>query len=208
MGFYNEYLLPHLIDLACGTAPISEQRAKIVPLASGRVLEVGMGSGHNLQFYDPGRVEFVWGLEPSHGMRMRAEPKLARSPVEVHWLDLPGERIPLADDSVDTIVLTYTLCTIPDPGAALAQMRRVLKPEGRLLFCEHGAAPDAAVRRWQDRLNGSWRCMGGGCNLNRDVPQLLTKGGFDIVRIDSMYLPGSPRFVGFNCWGEARPAAG
>ncbi|MBK6286430.1 MAG: class I SAM-dependent methyltransferase [Gammaproteobacteria bacterium] len=207
MSFYHDHLLPHLLDLACGTSPIARQRAKIVPLASGRVLEVGMGSGHNLSFYDPARVEFVWGLEPSHAMRARAESRLARSPVEVHWLDLPGERIPLADHSVDTIVLTYTLCTIPDIGAALAQMRRVLKPDGRLLFCEHGAAPDAAVRRWQDRVNRPWRCVFGGCNLNRDVPLLLTEGGFGITGIDTMYLPGTPRFAGFNCWGEARPAA-
>ncbi len=178
-----------------------------LPLVEGKdVLDVASGEGYGSAML-ASKARSVRGVDISHDAVNHAAERYAALG-NLQYLQGSAAAIPLADDSVDTIVLTYTLCTIPDPGAALAQMRRVLKPEGRLLFCEHGAAPDAAVRRWQDRLNGSWRCMGGGCNLNRDVPQLLTKGGFDIVRIDSMYLPGSPRFVGFNCWGEARPAAG
>lgn len=205
MGFYDRHVLPRLLDVACGAPPIMKQRDKIVPGASGRVLEVGVGTGHNLPLYDAERVELVWALEPSHDMRARALRNERACPVEVHWLDLPGERIPLSDASVDTVVMTYTLCTIPGWEAALGQMRRVLRPDGKLLFCEHGAAPDAGVRRWQDRLNGFWQRIGGGCNLNRPIPELLHAGGFAIERLEAMYLPGTPRVAGFNYWGSARP---
>ena len=205
MGIYERLILPRIIHLACGSSPVTKQRLKIVPLASGRVLDVGAGSGHNLPLYAPERVQLVWGLEPNHGMRDLARHNVARSRVELHWLDLPGEHVPLHDHSVDTVVLTYTLCTIPDWRAALAQMLRVLKPQGRLLFLEHGAAPDAAVRRWQDRLNAGWRRCVGGCNLNRDIPALLREAGFEIVWLETMYLPGTPRIAGYNYWGEAIP---
>jgi ubiquinone/menaquinone biosynthesis C-methylase UbiE len=205
MGFYESRILPRVIDFACGTKPIQRQRSKVVPLAEGVVLDVGAGSGHNLPFYDPQRVEHVWGLEPNHGMRDRAGHNIARSRVEVHWLDLPGEKIPLADQSVDTVMLTFTLCTIPDWRTALQQMHRVLKPGGRLLFCEHGAAPDPGVRAWQERINNAWRCCFGGCNLNREIPELLRVSGFDISWQDSMYMPGTPRIAAYNYWGEARP---
>lgn len=205
MGFYDRHILPRLIDLGCGTEPILKQREKIVPLAEGRVLEVGMGSGHNLDFYDPERVEFVWGLEPSEGMRRRAAPRLASARFEVVWLDLPGEEIPLEDDSADTVLLTFTLCTIHDFNLALEQMRRVLKPGGRLLFAEHGAAPDANVRQWQDRINPFWKKMAGGCNVNREIPKLLQEAGFEIQALETMYLPGTPRVAGFQYWGHAAP---
>ena len=167
MGFYENRVLPWLIDAGCGTSPIMKQRAKVVPLATGVVLEPGMGPGHNLALYDPARVDMVWGLEPAHAMRRRAGRNLDRSPVPVRWLDLPGEQVPLDDASVDTVVLTYTLCTIGDWAAALAQFRRVLKPTGKLLFCEHGLAPDPGVQAWQNRINGGWRTLCGGCNLNQ-----------------------------------------
>lgn len=202
MGFYSEHCLPRLLDFACGMGPIEEQRRRVVPSAQGRVLEVGMGSGLNLPFYDAARVEFVWGLEPSAGMRARAARRVADAGVPVHWLDLPSEEIPLEDDSVDTVLLTYTLCTIPDWQRALEEMRRVLKPGGVLLFSEHGAAPDEGVRRWQDRLNPLWRRTFGGCNLNRPVPRLLESGGFRVRELESDYLL-SPRFAGFNYWGVA-----
>jgi ubiquinone/menaquinone biosynthesis C-methylase UbiE len=203
MGLYDRYILPHLIDLGCGTKPIRKQREKVVPRAEGRVLEVGMGSGLNLSFYDPERVEFVWGLEPSEGMRVKAQERLAQAAFEVKWLDLPGEEIPLEDDSADTVLLTYTLCTIPDFRAALQQMRRVLKPSGKLLFSEHGAAPDASVRKWQDRLNPVWKTLAGGCNINREIPQALEEAGFKIQELDTMYLPGTPAIAGFQYWGYA-----
>ena len=136
-------------------------------------------------------------------MRRLAASVVAESTLAIEFLDLPGEQIPLPDASVDTVLMTYTLCTIQDPQTALRGMARVLKPGGRLLFCEHGAAPDANVRRWQDRLNPVWRRFAGGCNLNRDVPRLLSDGGFSIDRIETMYLPGW-RPGTFNYWGAAR----
>ncbi len=203
MSFYDNHILPHVIDLACGSKPVLKQREKIVPQAEGRILEIGMGSGINIPFYDPAKVEKVWGLEPSEGMREKARPRVEAAPFELEWLGLPGEEIPLDNDSADTIVLTYTLCTIPDWRAAVEQMRRVLKPGGKLLFSEHGKAPDEAVRKWQDRINPVWKKIGGGCHLNRDIPKLLTEGGFDIKQLDSMYVPSTPKVAGFTYWGYA-----
>lgn len=204
MGFYDRHILPHVINLACGVKPIRYQRQKVVPQSEGRVLEVGIGSGLNLPFYDPTRVEKLWGLEPAPEIRRMAEKAAAGSPFPVEFIDLPGETIPLEDNSVDTVVITYTLCTITDAVRALGEMRRVLKPGGQLLFAEHGRAPDASVRRWQDRLTPVWKHIGGGCHLNRDIPKLLEQGGFAIGRLETMYLPG-PRPMTFNYWGAAVP---
>jgi len=203
MGFYEDRILPKMIDVACSSPPILKQREKVVPEATGRVLEVGMGPGINLPFYDAEKVEMVWGLEPSDGMRRKAEPRIANAPFPVEWLGLPGEEIPLDDDSADTVLLTFTLCTIRDFSTALAQMRRVLKPGGKLLFAEHGAAPDENVRKWQDRLNPLWRRMAGGCNINREIPRLLDKSGFQVEAVDAMYLPGPVKVAGYQYWGSA-----
>ena len=192
-----------MINIACGSDATMKKRADIVPLAQGRVLEVGMGSGLNLPFYDTERVEKVWGLEPSEGMRRLAQPRLDQSTVDVHWLDLPGEEIPLDNNSIDTVLLMYTLCTIPDWHKALQQMHRVLKPGGTLVFCEHGIAPDTAIRKWQNRLNPLWKKMGGGCHLNRPIPQYLEAAGFKITSLESAYMPGTPKIAGFNYWGIA-----
>ena len=203
MGFYDERILPHMINFACGAKPVRKQREKVVPQAEGRILEIGIGSGLNIEFYNPDKVDMVWGLEPSRGMREKARPRIEGAPFPIEWLDLPGEEIPLEDNSADTIVMTYTLCTIPGWKTALEQMRRVLKPGGKLLFSEHGAAPDAGVRRWQDRINPYWTKIGGGCNLNREIPQLLTEGGFNVRQLDTMYVPSMPRVAGFTYWGYA-----
>jgi len=178
------------------------QRRKLVPLAQGDVLEVGIGSGLNLPFYDPANVTKVWGLEPSPEMAAMAERASREVPFDVEMVSAGGEVIPLDSGCFDTVVLTYTLCTIADPEAALREIARVLKPEGRLLFCEHGVAPDAGVRRWQERINPVWRRLSGGCQLNRDVPAVLRRGGFEITRMDTMYLPGW-RIASFNYWGAA-----
>jgi ubiquinone/menaquinone biosynthesis C-methylase UbiE len=203
MSFYEEKILPHIINCGCSNEPIMKLRAQIVPLAKGQVLEVGMGSGLNLALYDSNNVEQVWGLEPSLGMRHKARKNLAAAAVKVNWLNLPGEAIPLPDNSVDTVLLTYTLCTIPDWLLALQQMRRVLKPAGQLLFCEHGQAPDAGVQRWQDRLNPAWRKLMGGCNLNRPIPECLAQAGFIIDKLEQFYLPKAPRFAGYMSMGVA-----
>lgn len=203
MSFYENRVLPHLINLACSTKPSQKQREKIVPLAEGDVLEIGFGSGLNLPFYDKRKVHKIWGLEPSVGMRRKAQPLIDASDLDIEIIDLPGESIPLEAKSVDTVLVTYSLCTIEDAVAALAGMRRVLKPGGCLLYCEHGVAPDENVRRWQRRLNPAWSRIAGGCNMDRDIPDLLTKGGFDITADERMYIPGL-KILSYNYWGQAK----
>jgi ubiquinone/menaquinone biosynthesis C-methylase UbiE len=203
MGFYSHFILPRLLNTAMGTKPIRYQRRKVVPRAEGRVLEVGFGAGHNLPFYDAAKVSHIWALEPAKEMRERAAANVAVSPIPVEFLDLPGEQIPLENESADTVLVTYTLCTIPDVMAALGQMRRVLKPSGRMIFCEHGEAPDANVRTWQRRLTPAWKVIGGGCHVGRQIPKMIADSGFRIEDIETMYLPGTPRFAGFNYWGSA-----
>lgn len=203
MGFYENRILPKLIETMCSSPPILKQREKVVPEAVGRVLEVGMGPGINLPFYDADKVEMVWGLEPSDAMRGKAAPRIADAPFPVEWLGLPGEEIPLDDNSADTVLLTFTLCTIPDFAKALAQMRRVLKPGGKLLFAEHGAAPDENIRKWQDRINPLWKRIAGGCHINREIPRLLEDGGFKVETVDTMYLPGPVKIASFQYWGVA-----
>lgn len=203
MSFYEDRILPRMINLACTGKPTRKQREKIVPRAYGDVLEIGFGGGLNLPYYDGDKVRKVFGLEPSAGMRRSAATNINASPLEVELIDLPGEEIPLADNSVDSILVTYTLCTIPNVVTALRGMRRVLKPRGHLFFCEHGKAPDDDVRRWQDRFNGVWGRLSGGCNMNRDIPALLREGGFDIEDDNRMYVPGI-RALSYNFWGTAR----
>ena len=202
MAWYAEKILPHLITLACDTNPQRKQREKIIPLAEGEILEVGFGSGLNVPFYDSSKVNKLWALEPSEGMRRKSRQRVEESDMDIEFIDLPGEQIPLDDSSVDTIVITYTLCTIEDTRKALEGMRRVLKPGGQLLYTEHGIAPDESVQRWQDRLNPAWRRMSGGCNMNRDIPALFADGGFDIKVDERMYIPG-PRILNYNYWGSA-----
>lgn len=203
MSWYEDRLLPRLTNLVCGARPATKQRRKIVPRAEGDVLEIGFGSGLNLPFYDSTKVGRVWGLEPSEGMRRLAEKRLRETEVDVELIDLPGEEIPLEDDSVDTVLVTYTLCTIPDVMPALAGMRRVLKPGGRLLYCEHGKALDEGVYKWQERLNPGWQRLAGGCNMHRDIPALLDESGFAVEDDNRMYIPGL-RVLSYNFWGVAR----
>jgi ubiquinone/menaquinone biosynthesis C-methylase UbiE len=204
MGWYDGWILPKLIGLSCSTKPVRKQREKVVPLATGEVLEIGFGGGLNLPYYDRSLVKKVWGLEPSAAMRQQAKSLIAKTDVDVELIDLPGEQIPLDDNSVDTVLVTYTLCTIADVSAALAGMRRVLKPNGRLLFTEHGRAPDDGVRRWQDKLNPGWKKLAGGCNINRDIAGVIEEAGFSIVEDNRMYIPGI-RILSYNYWGTAKP---
>lgn len=204
MNLYDRYLLPHVIDLACGVKPVERQRQKIVPLAYGRVLEIGIGTGRNLPYYDHHKVQWLSALDPATQMNAKAERRRKKAGMQIEMLPLSAEQIPMPDQSFDTIVCTFTLCTIPDPIKALREMRRVLKPSGQLLYCEHGQAPDASVRRWQDRLNGAWGHIAGGCNINRDMPTLIQAGGFRLQELHTMYLPG-PRVLTYNYWGVAVP---
>ena len=204
MSLYDDRVLPHLIDLICSTKPTRKQREKIVHLAEGDVLEIGFGSGLNLPYYDADKVRRIFGLEPSAGMRRKAQPNVDASGLDVEFIDLPGEEIPLESQSVDTVLVTFSLCSIDDVAAALEGMRRVLKPAGKLLYCEHGAAPDQNVRRWQDRLNTGWKRVSGGCNMNRDIPQLIESSGFRVTTDERMYIPG-PKILSYNYWGTAKP---
>jgi ubiquinone/menaquinone biosynthesis C-methylase UbiE len=204
MRIYDKYLLPYLIDLACGIRPVRRQRQKLVPLAYGKVLEIGIGTGLNLPHYDASKIERIWGLDPALEMHSLATKRVVQSGLAVELVGLSAEKIPMADHSFDTVLLTYTLCSIGNPVAALKEMHRVLKPGGQLLFCEHGQAPDIPVRRWQDRLTPVWRRIAGNCHLNRSVPKLLEESGFWAEKLETMYLPG-PRPLTFNYWGLARP---
>lgn len=204
MGFYDRYILPKLLDAACSARPIERQRAKIVPQAEGVVLELGFGSGLNLPYYNAGKVSRLYALEPSQGMLARAKAKAAEASFPIDVLPETAEALSLGDATVDTVLVTYSLCTIPDPVSALTAARRVLKPGGRLLFCEHGAAPDADVQRWQRRIEPVWKVIGGGCHLTRQIPALVKSAGFAIDGMETMYLPKSPRWAGFNYWGAAR----
>ena len=203
MGWYDDRVLPKLIGLSCSTKPVRKQREKVVPLAAGDVLEVGFGGGLNLPYFDRARVRKVWALEPSAAMRQEAEGLIANTDIDVELIDLPGEQIPLDDNSVDTVLVTYTLCTISGISDALAGMRRVLKPDGHLLFTEHGRAPDTGVRRWQDRLNPGWKKLAGGCNMNRDIAGIIEEAGFSVVDDNRMYIPGI-RILSYNYWGTAK----
>ena len=203
MGFYDKHILPRFINCACGASPIMKQREKVVPNAAGNVLEIGIGTGLNLPYYQSDRVDRLIGLDPSEESWALAAERASHLEFDVEFIGLPGEEIPLEDASIDTVLVTYALCTIPDPVSALRGMARVLRPGGKLIFCEHGRAPDASVRKWQDRINPVWRRIAGGCNLNRDIPALLGEGGFVVDNLEKMYLPKTPRFAGFNYWGSA-----
>lgn len=203
MSFYERRILPWLLDVAMSAKPIIYQRKKVVPLAEGRVLEIGIGAGHNLEFYDPAKVTQVWGLEPSEEMRARALKRAKDIKFPLSFLDLKAEEIPLEDKAADTVLVTYTLCTIPDVVRALKGMRRVLKPGGRMIFCEHGRAPDESVRKWQEFITPAWKAIGGGCHVGRPIPELIREGGFTIEKMETMYLPSTPRPLGYNYWGSA-----
>lgn len=182
--------------------PIREQREKVVPLASGTVLEIGIGTGLNLRHYDKAKVKQLVGVDPALDMHRLARKRMRAAGLAVELVGLPAERIPYPDATFDNVVITYTLCSIDDPVSALKEMRRVLKPEGKVLFCEHGRAPDESVRRWQRRLNPLWSKIGGGCRLDRDVPALLAAAGLQSPDLQTAYLPG-PRSLTFNYWGSA-----
>lgn len=203
-SWYDRHVLPYVIDLACGIKPVRRQREKVVPRAQGRVLEIGIGTGLNLAHYDKARLEKLVGVDPALQMHRLAHKRMQRAGLAVELVGLSAEKLPLPDASFDTVVMTYTLCSIPDPVPAVREMRRVLKPGGKLLFCEHGVAPDESVRRWQRRLNPMWGRIGGGCHLDRDIPALLREGGFTLPDLEQMYLPG-PKFATYNYWGEAVP---
>lgn len=202
MGVYSRYILPRCLDLACGVGPIEKQRAKIIPLAKGHILEIGIGSGLNLPHYDASKVLSVTGIDPDEHIWRRGETRRKNVSFPVKRLGLSGESIPLETASADTVVVTYSLCTIPDPIAALKEMRRILKPGGEILFCEHGRAPDTKIARWQSRIDPVWKRLAGGCQSGRDIPALLRQAGLKTLTLEEMYIPG-PKVLSYNYWGRA-----
>lgn len=203
MSLYDKYILPIFLNCACGSKPINYQREKVVPQASGIILEVGIGSGLNIPFYDRAVVEKIIGLDPSIELHAMAKKTADQHDLAIDFIVGGAEQMDLPNDSVDTVLVTYTMCTIPDALSANKEMLRVLKPGGRLIFCEHGLAPDANVSKWQSRIDPFWGKIAGGCHLNRDIPELIRSAGFQIQTMDEMYLPSTPKFAGYNYWGVA-----
>jgi len=205
-GLYDRYVVPWLLNCACSASPIAHQRAKVVPGAKGRVLELGMGSGLNLPFYDAEKVSVVEAVEPSEPLRRKALAAAEASGLNARIIDGRAEALPYEAAAFDTVVCTFTLCSVQDPAGALAEARRVLKPEGRLLFCEHGLAPDEGVAKWQRRIEPVWKAIAGGCHLTRPVASSIGAAGFRVETVETMYLPGTPHWAGWNEWGAAAPA--
>ena len=203
MSLYEKYVLPKFLNCACGSKPVARQREKVVPLAEGRVLEIGIGSGLNLPFYDKSKVDEIWGLDPSEELSEMARTVATQEGMKVNFISSGAEDIPLPDDHFDSVLITYTMCTIPEVIRANTEIRRVLKNQGKMIFCEHGAAPDDNIRKWQKRINPFWGKIAGGCNINRNIPSLIQESGFDIVEMEAMYLPNTPKIAGYNFWGYA-----
>ncbi len=208
MGLWEKYVVPPLVSAACSTRPIRKQREKVVPLAEGQVLELGCGAGANFSYYDTSKVERLFALEPSQGMISKARKEAEETGLteQIEFLESGAEALPLDDSSVDTVMITFVLCTIPDWQAALSETRRVLRPGGRVLFSEHGLAPDEGVAKWQRRVEPVWKRLAGGCHLTRDITTMFETGGFTLDGAETMYLPNSPKIAGFVSWGAAKPA--
>jgi SAM-dependent methyltransferase len=205
MPFYRNHVYPHLVSVLGNPKPIDDIRQRIVPLAKGSVLEIGVGPGVNFVHYDPAKVGKLYALEPNPGMLRRAGERRRRTQLDIEFLDLPGERIPLADESVNTVVSTFTLCTIPGVVEAIDGLRRVLKPDGQFIFFEHGLSPDPPVRRWQKRSEPLFRWAFEGCHVTRDIPSLIGNGGFKIEQMDAGYLAPFPKSGSYCWWGVAVP---
>lgn len=204
MGFYAQYVLPRLIDLSMRNRETARLRADWIPHARGEVLEIGIGSGLNLPFYSS-EVRRVYGVDPSVGLQRMARKRVAAGRLPVEFLSQSAEEpLPLPSASVDTVVVTWTMCSIPNVDDALQQMKRVLRPDGRLIFLEHGRSPDPGVVAWQDRLTPIWKSFTGGCHLNRKVDELLAAAGFQITELKTCYLPG-PRPMTYTYQGFAQP---
>lgn len=203
MGLYEKYLLPKLINLVMKSPDFYKLRQQLIPMASGKVIEIGIGSGLNLPFYSPD-VQ-VTGVDPSLELQEYAVEVARESNMAVDFIARGCEEIPVPDNQFDTAVITWTLCSVPDPSLALAEVRRVLKPEGRLIFSEHGLSPHAPVARWQKRINPVWRKIGGGCNLDRKTDELIEQNGFKFSDLTEGYV-GSPKFATYTYRGTARLA--
>jgi len=204
LSLYNKYILPKFLNCACGSKPINYQRQKVVPLAKGKVLDIGIGSGLNIPFYNSDKIDQVIGIDPSHELIELAKELANDSKASIELVIGSAESIPYPDNFFDTVLVTYTMCTIPNVSIANKEIWRVLKDDGRLIFCEHGLAPDKKISKWQNRIDPFWGKIAGGCHLNRDIQKLITDAGFSFESLDKMYLPSTPKFAGYNYWGVGK----
>lgn len=204
-GFYGDRVLPHLIDRACGVAALGSLRQRVCAGLTGEVVEIGFGSGLNVDFY-PEAVTSVTAIEPSDVAWELAAPRIARRDIVVRRSGLDGQAVPLADNSFDSALSTWTMCSIPDLSAALSELRRVLRPGGTLHFVEHGLAPDDHVARWQRRLEPVQKRVAGGCHLTRSIPDALERAGFLVREVDTFYQEDSPKILGALSLGVALSA--
>jgi ubiquinone/menaquinone biosynthesis C-methylase UbiE len=202
MGFYNDVILPRLCHLVMRNRRLAPYRERVIASAEGRVLEIGIGSGLNLPFYGP-EVRGIVGLEPAPQLIAMARRVAERTPVPVRFIEESAAAISLDSNTIDTVVMTWTLCTIPQADGALSEIRRVLKSGGRLLFVEHGLAPNEGVRRWQDWLTPTWKRVSGGCHLNRPIRTMIEGAGFRFDRLETAYMPG-PKPWSFRYQGSAQ----
>ena len=200
---YEKTILPKLCNCCCALGPIQKQREKVVPLAKGVVLEIGIGSGLNIPFYDKNRISKLIGLDPSEELNQMALDIAKENELDIDLIISGAENIELDENSIDTVLVTYTLCTIKDIQSSLEEIKRVLRPEGQIIFCEHGRSPDKKVRRFQNIINPLWGLIFGGCNVNRNIPKLLNSSKMKIINLEEMYLPKTPKFIGYNFWGTA-----
>ena len=203
MPFYRDTIYPHLVNLLGDPPPIKKIRQQIIPLAKGNVLEIGVGSGANFIHYDPTKVRKLYALEPNLGMIRLAEKQQRRTQLNIEYLDLPGERISLEDETVDTVVSTFTLCTIPGIVEAIRGIARVLRPDGKFIFFELGLSPDPKVQRWQKQMQPIFHWLFQGLYLTRVIPSLITQGGFQIKQMEAGYLAQFPKSLTYCWWGIA-----
>ncbi len=202
MGFYHHHIFPRVLDLAMASPQLRRPRDRALAPARGRILEIGFGTGRNLTHYPP-HVRRIEAIDPDLDLDRVSLPRIAHASIEVDFHHLDAEHLPFEDQRFDTVVSTFTLCSIPDVVHALAEVRRVLRPGGQFLFLEHGRAPDHRVARWQDRLNAAWMPLFGGCQLNRPVRELVTGAGLELGPVQQYYLKRAPRFVGYLTEGRA-----
>jgi ubiquinone/menaquinone biosynthesis C-methylase UbiE len=204
MSFYREHVYPRLVRILGNPKPVQAIRERLIPLAQGEVLEIGVGPGVNFAHYDPAKIRRLYALEPNRGMRPPAEEQRRRTSLNVEFLDMPGESIPLSDASVDTAVSTFTMCTIPGVEEAIRGIGRVLKREGQFIFFEHGLAPERNVQRWQRRTEPLFKWAFEGCHVTRHIPTLLKNAGFRIEQLNEAYLAPFPKSGSYFFWGVAR----
>ena len=201
--YYETNVVPKLLTVLCNTKPNHYQRKKVVPLATGDVVEIGVGPGLNLQYYNFEKVNKVIGIDPSDELNKIAKKNADKVNLDIEFNLSSAESIDLPTSSVDSVVCTFSLCSIPDPNKALNEIFRILKPGGKYFFCEHGISPDTTTRVFQNLTNIFYPKLSGGCHANRDIPKLITDAGLNIIEKDTMYLPGSVKFLGYNYWGVA-----